>query len=57
MFAFTSPNSHLKRQDKLVFLHPDVQHPVFNSFSVGCQRIQNLAYSLINLGLSKYKAT
>ncbi|KAJ7492811.1 hypothetical protein FB451DRAFT_1336640 [Mycena latifolia] len=37
--------------DKLALLHPDGQHPVSYSFSVWCQRIQNLAYALINAGI------
>ncbi|KAJ7107624.1 hypothetical protein C8R43DRAFT_905737 [Mycena crocata] len=37
--------------DKLALAHPDVKHPVFYSFAVWCQRIQNLAYALIQAGI------
>ncbi|KAJ7706385.1 hypothetical protein B0H17DRAFT_1036989 [Mycena rosella] len=37
--------------DKLALLHPDVPYPVSYSFSVWCQRIQNLAYALIKAGI------
>ncbi|KAJ7139932.1 hypothetical protein C8R44DRAFT_765821 [Mycena epipterygia] len=37
--------------DKLALVHPDVKDPVFYSFSVWCQRIQNLAYALIQAGI------
>jgi hypothetical protein len=35
--------------DKLALLHPE--GPVSYSFSVWCQRIQNLAYALIHAGI------
>ncbi|KAF9015310.1 AMP-dependent synthetase and ligase [Cyathus striatus] len=34
--------------DKLALAHPDVHHPVFYSFAVWTQRVQNLAYALIH---------
>ncbi|KAJ7786109.1 hypothetical protein B0H16DRAFT_1295324 [Mycena metata] len=39
--------------DKLGLVHPDVKDPVSYSFAVwyGCQRIQNLAYALIQAGI------
>ncbi|KAJ6574914.1 hypothetical protein B0H19DRAFT_1126352 [Mycena capillaripes] len=37
--------------DKLALVHPDVKDPVFYSFAVWCQRIQNLAYALIQAGI------
>ncbi|KAJ6509337.1 hypothetical protein C8R47DRAFT_965916 [Mycena vitilis] len=37
--------------DKLALAHPDVKYPVFYSFAVWCQRIQNLAYALIRAGI------
>ncbi|KAJ7487394.1 hypothetical protein B0H11DRAFT_1087726 [Mycena galericulata] len=37
--------------DKLALTHPDVKYPVSYSFSVWCQRIQNLAYALIQAGI------
>ncbi|KAJ7293387.1 AMP-dependent synthetase and ligase [Mycena rebaudengoi] len=37
--------------DKLSLLHPDVKHPVFYSFSVWCQRIQNFGYALLKAGI------
>ncbi|KAJ7783570.1 hypothetical protein DFH07DRAFT_788263 [Mycena maculata] len=37
--------------EKLALVHPDAKYPVFYSFSVWCQRIQNLAYALIQAGI------
>ncbi|KAH7883728.1 acetyl-CoA synthetase-like protein [Phlebopus sp. FC_14] len=37
--------------DKLAIVHPDVNQPVFYSYSVWAQRIQNLAYALIQAGI------
>ncbi|KAJ7932595.1 hypothetical protein B0H13DRAFT_2227747 [Mycena leptocephala] len=37
--------------DKLALVHPDVKYPVSYSFAVWCQRIQNLAYALIQAGI------
>ncbi|GBE81811.1 Acetate/butyrate--CoA ligase AAE7, peroxisomal [Sparassis crispa] len=37
--------------DKLALANPDVPHPVFYSYSVWAQRIQNLAYALIQAGI------
>ncbi|KAF4605358.1 hypothetical protein EYR40_004142 [Pleurotus pulmonarius] len=33
--------------NKMAIAHPDTKHPVFYPFSVWCQRVQNLAYALI----------
>ncbi|KAJ7169689.1 hypothetical protein C8R46DRAFT_1264981 [Mycena filopes] len=37
--------------DKPALVHPDVKEPVSYSFAVWCQRIQNLAYALIQAGI------
>ncbi|KAL0950993.1 hypothetical protein HGRIS_007738 [Hohenbuehelia grisea] len=37
--------------DKLAIAHPDVPHPAFYSYSVWCQRVQNLAYALLEAGI------
>ncbi|OCH88810.1 acetyl-CoA synthetase-like protein [Obba rivulosa] len=37
--------------DKLAIAHPDVPHPVYYTYSVWAQRIQNLAYALIQAGI------
>lgn len=37
--------------DKLALAHPDVTHPVFYSFAVWAQRVQNLAYGLLRVGI------
>ncbi|KAJ6604460.1 hypothetical protein DFH09DRAFT_1122770 [Mycena vulgaris] len=37
--------------DKVALVHPDVPYPVSYTFSVWCQRIQNLAYALIQAGI------
>ncbi|RDB15670.1 putative acyl-activating enzyme 1, peroxisomal [Hypsizygus marmoreus] len=37
--------------NKLAIAHPDVPHPAFYTFSVWTQRIQNLAYALIQAGI------
>ncbi|KAJ7225713.1 hypothetical protein GGX14DRAFT_421918 [Mycena pura] len=37
--------------DKTALVHPDVEYPVHYSFSIWCQRIQNLAYALIQAGI------
>ncbi|EPS95172.1 hypothetical protein FOMPIDRAFT_85324 [Fomitopsis schrenkii] len=36
---------------KLAIAHPDVPHPVFYSYEVWAQRVQNLAYALIQAGI------
>ncbi|TDL28404.1 acetyl-CoA synthetase-like protein [Rickenella mellea] len=36
---------------KLALAHPDVEYPVFYSYAVWAQRIQNLAYALIMSGI------
>ncbi|KAI0950025.1 hypothetical protein AcV7_008619 [Taiwanofungus camphoratus] len=36
--------------DKLAIAHPDVAHPVFYTYAVWAQRVQNLAYALIKAG-------
>ncbi|OBZ65771.1 Acetate/butyrate--CoA ligase AAE7, peroxisomal [Grifola frondosa] len=58
MFAFIDPNplAFLLRAaqiypDKLALVHPDVEHPVIYSYAVWTQRIQNLAYALIQAGI------
>ncbi|CCM00518.1 uncharacterized protein FIBRA_02552 [Fibroporia radiculosa] len=38
--------------DKLAIAHPDRSHPVFYSYAVWTQRVQNLAYALIQAGIS-----
>ncbi|KAJ7357168.1 AMP-dependent synthetase and ligase [Mycena albidolilacea] len=38
--------------DKLALVHSDVKYPVHYSFAVWCQRIQNLAYALIQAGIN-----
>ncbi|KAF9515589.1 hypothetical protein BS47DRAFT_1391445 [Hydnum rufescens UP504] len=42
--AFIVPN-------KLAIAHPDVPHPSFYTFAVWAQRVQNLAYALIERGI------
>jgi len=37
--------------NKLAISHPDVKHPVHYSYTVWTQRIQNLAYALIEAGI------
>ncbi|RPD66601.1 AMP-dependent synthetase and ligase [Lentinus tigrinus ALCF2SS1-6] len=37
--------------NKLAIVHPDVKHPVIYSYAVWAQRIQNLAYALIQAGI------
>ncbi|KAI0029620.1 acetyl-CoA synthetase-like protein [Vararia minispora EC-137] len=37
--------------DQLAIAHPDVKHPVFYSYSVWAQRVQNFAYALIENGV------
>ncbi|THH29084.1 hypothetical protein EUX98_g5106 [Antrodiella citrinella] len=37
--------------DKLAIAHPDVTEPVFYSYATWAQRIQNLAYALIQAGI------
>ncbi|KAJ6627120.1 AMP-dependent synthetase and ligase [Mycena sp. CBHHK59/15] len=37
--------------DKVALVHPDVKQPVLYSFSIWCQRIQNLSYALIQAGI------
>ncbi|KAG1757416.1 hypothetical protein EDB19DRAFT_1900942 [Suillus lakei] len=37
--------------DKLAIAHPDVKHPAFYTYAVWAQRIQNLAYALIQAGI------
>ncbi|KAL4268126.1 Acetyl-CoA synthetase-like protein [Pleurotus pulmonarius] len=37
--------------NKMAIAHPDTKHPVFYPFSVWCQRVQNLAYALIQAGV------
>lgn len=37
--------------DKLAIAHPDVKHPAFYSYAVWAQRIQNMAYGLIQAGI------
>ncbi|TFY52356.1 hypothetical protein EVG20_g10585 [Dentipellis fragilis] len=37
--------------DKLALAHPNVPHPVFYTYSVWAQRVQNLAYALIQAGI------
>jgi acyl-CoA synthetase (AMP-forming)/AMP-acid ligase II len=37
--------------EKLAIVHPDVPTPVFYTFSVWAQRVQNLAYALIQAGI------
>ncbi|KAA1471569.1 acetyl-CoA synthetase-like protein [Dentipellis sp. KUC8613] len=37
--------------DKLALAHPNVPHPVFYTYSVWAQRVQNLAYALIQFGI------
>ncbi|KAF8649818.1 hypothetical protein AX16_005583 [Volvariella volvacea WC 439] len=37
--------------DKLALLHPNVEYPVYYSFAVWAQRVQNLAYALIQAGI------
>jgi acyl-CoA synthetase (AMP-forming)/AMP-acid ligase II len=37
--------------NKLALVHPDVEHPVFYTFAVWTQRVQNLAYALIKAGI------
>ncbi|EMD38100.1 hypothetical protein CERSUDRAFT_93621 [Gelatoporia subvermispora B] len=37
--------------DKLAIAHPDVPYPVYYTYSVWTQRIQNLAYALLQAGI------
>ncbi|KAI0004170.1 acetyl-CoA synthetase-like protein [Russula compacta] len=37
--------------DKLALAHPDVQYPVFYTYSVWAQRVQNFAYGLLEAGI------
>ncbi|KAI0307967.1 hypothetical protein B0F90DRAFT_1813320 [Multifurca ochricompacta] len=37
--------------DRLALLHPDVQFPVFYTYSVWAQRVQNFAYGLLRAGI------
>ncbi|KAG6832476.1 hypothetical protein H0H92_001522 [Tricholoma furcatifolium] len=37
--------------DKVALVHSDVEHPVSYTFSVWAQRVQNLAYALIEAGI------
>ncbi|KAG1826116.1 uncharacterized protein BJ212DRAFT_1295378 [Suillus subaureus] len=37
--------------DKLAIAHPDVKHPAFYTYAVWAQRIQNMAYALIQAGI------
>ncbi|KAG1894809.1 uncharacterized protein F5891DRAFT_701766 [Suillus fuscotomentosus] len=37
--------------DKLALAHPDVKHPAFYTYAVWAQRIQNMAYALIQAGI------
>ncbi|KAF8078465.1 AMP-dependent synthetase and ligase [Lyophyllum atratum] len=37
--------------DKLALVHPNVEYPVSYTFSVWAQRVQNLAYALIQAGI------
>lgn len=37
--------------DKLAIAHPDVKHPAFYTYAVWTQRIQNMAYALIQAGI------
>ncbi|KAF9240921.1 hypothetical protein BU15DRAFT_73778 [Melanogaster broomeanus] len=37
--------------DKIALVHPDTKHPVLYSYSSWAQRIQNLAYALIQAGI------
>ncbi|KAH9950242.1 acetyl-CoA synthetase-like protein [Amylocystis lapponica] len=37
--------------NRLALAHPDVEHPVFYTYSVLAQRVQNLAYALIQAGI------
>ncbi|KAF8898581.1 hypothetical protein BD779DRAFT_1431789 [Infundibulicybe gibba] len=37
--------------NKLALAHPDVKHPVFYTYGIWAQRIQNLAYALIKAGV------
>ncbi|KAF8844063.1 acetyl-CoA synthetase-like protein [Paxillus ammoniavirescens] len=37
--------------DKLALVHPDTHQPTFYSYSIWAQRIQNLAYALIQAGI------
>ncbi|KZT09701.1 acetyl-CoA synthetase-like protein [Laetiporus sulphureus 93-53] len=39
--------------NRLALAHPDVKYPVFYSFSVWAQRVQNLAYALIQAGIRR----
>ncbi|KIP08879.1 hypothetical protein PHLGIDRAFT_103706 [Phlebiopsis gigantea 11061_1 CR5-6] len=53
---FQNPLSFLLRAaqiypDKLAITHPHVKHPVFYTYGVWSQRIQNLAYALIEAGI------
>ncbi|KAF8140118.1 hypothetical protein EV363DRAFT_1426556 [Boletus edulis] len=51
-----NPISYLLRAalvypDKLALAHPDAEQPAFYSYSVWAQRVQNLAYALIQAGI------
>ncbi|KAG2754602.1 acetyl-CoA synthetase-like protein [Suillus brevipes Sb2] len=37
--------------DKVAIAHPDVKHPAFYTYAVWAQRIQNMAYGLIQAGI------
>ncbi|KAI0807675.1 acetyl-CoA synthetase-like protein [Fomes fomentarius] len=37
--------------NKLAIVHPDVKHPVIYSYAIWAQRIQNLAYALLQAGI------
>ncbi|PFH54617.1 hypothetical protein AMATHDRAFT_134062 [Amanita thiersii Skay4041] len=38
--------------DKIAIAHPNVEHPVYYTFAVWTQRIQNLTYALIKFGIN-----
>ncbi|KAG6381313.1 hypothetical protein JVT61DRAFT_5721 [Boletus reticuloceps] len=51
-----NPISYLLRAalvypDKLALAHPDAERPAFYSYSIWAQRVQNLAYALIQAGI------
>ncbi|KAF9452623.1 acetyl-CoA synthetase-like protein [Macrolepiota fuliginosa MF-IS2] len=37
--------------DKVALIHPNVEHPVYYTFAIWAQRIQNLAYALVRAGI------
>ncbi|KAK7693845.1 hypothetical protein QCA50_003417 [Cerrena zonata] len=37
--------------NRLALAHPDVKHPVFYTYAIWTQRVQNLAYALIEAGI------